>query len=234
MITEDYVTVSGHPETLAAFSQVISGQCNVHRTCCDTLYHCPSHSTGVREQILSDVSRRNLAFPTFADLTLPLRSTFSGEIISQESAGPATLLELIVDMIVVQPVRWDAIVSELSKSPVSHRPVHLLAVGPGTSLANVTRKALAGDVSIIDINKHAEESATQEPIAIVGMSLNMPGAPEASQLWRILEDGINTVSQVNTYALPYRTTVLPLFFRSRRVDSASQNTTRPAERHHDL
>lgn len=158
---------------------------------------------GIREQIISDVSRRNFVFPTFSDLKLPLRSTFTGKIVSQESAGSATLLELIVDMIVVQPIRWDAIVSELSKSPVSRCPVHLLAIGPGTSLANVTRKALAGDVSIIDINRYAEESATQEPIAIVGMSLNMPGASETSQLWHILEEGINTVSQVNACTISY-------------------------------
>lgn len=201
VITDDYVTVSGHPETLAAFSNLISGKCNIHRTCCDALYHCAFHSTGIREQILSDVSRRNLAFPTFSDLKFPLRSTFTGEIISREGAGSSTLLELVVDMIVVQPVRWDAIVSELSKSPVSHRPVHLLAIGPGTALASVTRKALAGDVSIIDINRYAEESATQEPIAIIGMSLNMPGAPEASQLWRLLEEGINTVSQASPCAV---------------------------------
>ena len=185
---------------------------------------------GIREQIISDVSRRNLVFPTFGDLKLPLRSTFTGKIISQENAGSATLLELIVDMIVVQPVRWDAIVSELSKSPVSRRPVHLLAIGPGTSLANVTRKALAGDVSIIDINKYAEESATQEPIAIVGMSLNMPGASEASQLWHILEEGINTVSQVNPCAISYPLNVLPHFFRSPRVGSESRDTTRLMER----
>lgn len=33
-------------------------------------------------------------------------------------------------------------------------------------------------------------------IAIIGMAVNMPGAPNASKLWEILEEGINTVMEV--------------------------------------
>ena len=44
-------------------------------------------------------------------------------------------------------------------------------------------------------NPHA--SYAQEPIAIVGMAVNMPGAPSASKLWELLEQGINTIAEVN-------------------------------------
>jgi acyl transferase domain-containing protein len=33
-------------------------------------------------------------------------------------------------------------------------------------------------------------------VAVVGMAVNMPGAPNASKLWEILEEGINTVKEV--------------------------------------
>ena len=36
----------------------------------------------------------------------------------------------------------------------------------------------------------------QEPIAIVGMAVNMPGAPNVGRLWEILKDGSNTVEEV--------------------------------------
>ena len=36
----------------------------------------------------------------------------------------------------------------------------------------------------------------QEPIAIVGMAVNMPGAPNVGQLWEILAKGSNTVEEV--------------------------------------
>jgi hypothetical protein len=37
---------------------------------------------------------------------------------------------------------------------------------------------------------------TQEPIAIVGMAVNMPGAPSVRELWQVLQNGINTVEPV--------------------------------------
>ncbi|GJE97851.1 polyketide synthase [Phanerochaete sordida] len=35
----------------------------------------------------------------------------------------------------------------------------------------------------------------REPIAIIGMSANFPGAPDAAALWTLLEQGLNTVSE---------------------------------------
>jgi hypothetical protein len=36
----------------------------------------------------------------------------------------------------------------------------------------------------------------QDCVAVIGMAVNMPGAPNTSQLWEILEEGINTVVEV--------------------------------------
>jgi hypothetical protein len=38
----------------------------------------------------------------------------------------------------------------------------------------------------------------QEPIAIIGMAANLPGAPDVASLWKLLEDGINTVTEVSS------------------------------------
>jgi Beta-ketoacyl synthase, N-terminal domain len=46
-----------------------------------------------------------------------------------------------------------------------------------------------------DLVQHFSE-AKQEPIAIVGMAVNMPGAPDIGQLWEILASGSNTVEEV--------------------------------------
>ena len=42
----------------------------------------------------------------------------------------------------------------------------------------------------------------QEPIAIVGMAVNMPGAPNVGRLWEILENGSNTVEEVSFQIYP--------------------------------
>jgi acyl transferase domain-containing protein len=36
----------------------------------------------------------------------------------------------------------------------------------------------------------------QDQVAIVGMAVNMPGAPNTSRLWEVLEKGLNMVSEV--------------------------------------
>ncbi|MCY4426173.1 MAG: polyketide synthase, partial [Halieaceae bacterium] len=40
-----------------------------------------------------------------------------------------------------------------------------------------------------------ENSRSLEPIAVVGMACNFPGAPDISRFWRLLEEGGNAVSE---------------------------------------
>ncbi|KAG7094535.1 Type I Iterative PKS [Marasmius oreades] len=42
----------------------------------------------------------------------------------------------------------------------------------------------------------AEIPPKHEPIAIVGMAINMPGSPDVAKLWEVLERGINTISEI--------------------------------------
>lgn len=45
-------------------------------------------------------------------------------------------------------------------------------------------------------NVFDDANLKQEPIAIVGMAVNMPGAPNVGRLWEILANGSNTVEEV--------------------------------------
>ena len=54
------------------------------------------------------------------------------------------------------------------------------------------------DVSSTNLRSHLQSPPKQEPIAIIGMAVNMPGAPNVSKLWEVLEHGINTVFEVST------------------------------------
>jgi hypothetical protein len=72
-------------------------------------------------------------------------------------------------------------------------------VGTGTSLTRgiehmFTLQNIATD-KCSDLNNHFFK-AKQEPIAIVGMAVNMPGAPNVGRLWDILANGSNTVEEV--------------------------------------
>ena len=41
-----------------------------------------------------------------------------------------------------------------------------------------------------------DQQILKEPIAIVGMSVNFPGAPGVAGFWEVLRDGLNTLSEV--------------------------------------
>ncbi|KAF4571087.1 Type I Iterative Polyketide synthase (PKS) [Pleurotus pulmonarius] len=182
------VTVSGHPDTLAAFASDLSTGAVVHKTSVDTLYHSPEHINGVRQEVLSDVARRDIKFPNYSDIIVPVTD--------------GTLVDAVLDMVLTQPVNWDLVVDGLVKSAPVDIPVRLLNVGPGTGLTRSMERSFPKDiVSSLDLTSVNNESSgeaksKQEPIAIVGMAVNMPGARDASKLWELLEKGINTISEV--------------------------------------
>ena len=86
--------------------------------------------------------------------------------------------------------------------------VELVNFGPGTGLVRVTMRALKEqnpstfcswvDASIPSVPAVPEPLGNYdvESIAIVGMAVNFPGARNNAELWRILEEGINTVEEV--------------------------------------
>jgi len=95
-------------------------------------------------------------------------------------------------MVLIQPVNWNRVASSLAEAwstfsatelHISHSCIHLLNFGPGTGLVR-------NDVH------DGKTQPKQEPIAIVGMTVNMPGAPNTAKLWEVLKQGINTCSEI--------------------------------------
>jgi hypothetical protein len=196
------VTISGRPDILSAFASHFSQDFVVHKTTLDTLYHSEMHVGDARERVLADVVSRNIQFPTFSDIKIPLRSTSTGDVITKNNAT-GTLLELVVDMLLTQPVNWNLVVEKVVEASPGDIPIRLLNVGPGAGLTRSMERAfprgrvITTDLTIANAKRHQETRVKQEPIAITGMAVNMPGAPNVSKLWEILEQGINTVSEVS-------------------------------------
>ena len=146
--------------------------------------------------MLCDLRDRGIRFPTRDELRVPIISTFTG---FSPTAG-VTLVEEIVDMILTQVADWDWVVSStVEKLKSVRQPIELLNVGPGDSLANELQRQIAAaglDVRLRDISTSLPVSPNLEPIAVVGMGVNMPGAPNADRLWELLHHGDNTLSQV--------------------------------------
>ncbi|KAJ7613999.1 polyketide beta-ketoacyl-synthase [Roridomyces roridus] len=189
------VTVSGLPDVIAEFSGTLSSQYVVHKTSLNMLYHSSVHVDGVRQQVLADVARRRIKFPDLEDLIVPIWSTETGEVLNQIRGG--SLVELVVDMILTRPLNWDVLVSKFLEA---HRDssIRLINFGPGTGLPRTVERAFpAGRVVSVDETRgEGHGGGKQTPIAIVGTAVNAPGASNATQLWQLLQDGRNTISEI--------------------------------------
>lgn len=152
--------------------------------------------------MLGDVRNRGIGFPPRSALKVPIISTFTGS----PATSSVPLVEEIVDMILTQIVDWDKITSStLERLKSLRRPIQLLNVGPGNSLANDFERQISAaglDVSLRDISTSEPTPPVLEPIAVVGMAVNMPGAPNADELWELLSSGDSTLSQVTVVVDP--------------------------------
>ncbi|KXN83388.1 Conidial yellow pigment biosynthesis polyketide synthase [Leucoagaricus sp. SymC.cos] len=195
------ITVSGRPDYLTAFSSSLSATAVVHKTSLDTLYHASALAEPVRDRVLFDINLRSIGFPAFSDIRVPIRSTLTGDAITRDTTGAETLIELVVNMIINQPVNWISVVEKAVATVPGDVSVKLLNCGPGTGLTKGIDRAFSrGNVATLDLSKakfaKRESSPQHESIAIVGMAVNMPGAPNNEKLWEVLETGINTISEI--------------------------------------
>ncbi|KAG1780576.1 polyketide synthase [Suillus placidus] len=200
------VTVSGRPDILQRFSSSISisKSCTIHPTTVDALYHAHTlHS--LHAQVLADVGRHLIHFPDFSDLKYPVFSTVSGKPLLPGSEH-SSLVDAVLDTIIVSPIDWLSVVQGLGSAVPTDAPTQVLNFGPSSGLLRILDKSLSSEnVTCTDVAVCASnipDSPTgkffkQEPVAIVGMALRLPGgARTANELWELLERGINTVSEI--------------------------------------
>lgn len=202
---DNCITISGHPGDLALFTPILPEKAILHKTNIYALYHCPSLLQSVRDQVRGDVATRQIRFPTFQDLHLPVRSTFTGEVLSNASCTTqGTLVDFIVDMVITQPVYWDAVIEKTVACIPHGSHVQIINVGLGRSLVKGLEQSLVlrGVVNVDHQDSCIEDAwrmaeVKQTPIAIIGMALNMPGAQTAGELWDLLMKGQNTTEKAS-------------------------------------
>ncbi|CAA7262768.1 unnamed protein product [Cyclocybe aegerita] len=201
-IDDRWITVSGHPDDLAAFVCILPEGASVHETSIKALYHCSSKLQTIRDEVLGDASSRKIRFPTFEDLVVPVRSTFSGDVIKDAGSG-VTLLEMVVDMILMQPVNWDVVVERVVRGIPCAAEVDIVGVGLGKGILKRLEQAISSQGldlrSSVDLNTEQTPrplKVKQEPIAVIGMAINMPGARTPAELWELLLNGTSTVQEI--------------------------------------
>uniref|UniRef100_A0A0W0G8P1 Putative polyketide synthase n=1 Tax=Moniliophthora roreri TaxID=221103 RepID=A0A0W0G8P1_MONRR len=205
------ITISGRPDILRAFCKYITSSHGAAVTCHETsihaLYHSPANTT-LRDLILEDVTCRKINFPDFKDIAIPLRSTVSGVVLNRSTLDapefPASLLHAIVDMLILQPVDWELVASSIDQVLPDGADIRILNFGPGGGVASSMERMIQRSgrtIQLVDVSRSNDGQRKDiepkyEPIAIVGMAVNLPGAPNVSKLWEVLEKGLNTVCEI--------------------------------------
>lgn len=116
-----------------------------------------------------------------------------------------SLGHLVIDMILVHPVRWDLVSEQTSLALPPGFEILAINIGPGLGAVRPLEEVLFGrDFTCYDITSDRGavfpiSSSKHDPIAIVGMAVRAPGASDANEFWKILEQGKSTISKVSQH-----------------------------------
>lgn len=202
--TKTIVTISGEGDSLNRFARSeLPPKCRTIPTNIFTLYHnrCLHE---YKYQLLEEFEKRKLAFPSRRDLVVPIISTIDGSLIQSTEDGSSTdLLNQILDMILMECTNWvsveDTIVS-LSHEGRRQDCGVLTVWNYGPCNGALTRpKEVPEYVEVLDaaLELCTENSSQETDIAVVGMGLDLPGAPDPEALWRNLMNRVNSCSEVS-------------------------------------
>ncbi|KAF1839562.1 polyketide synthase [Decorospora gaudefroyi] len=125
----------------------------------------------------------------------------------QTATSTLDLIRTALNEILVEPVRWDSLLSEIvSQVTSASSPTCSVSAIGVTSITNSLASALKnGGQSSISARDHSSwvpaahdsRGRTQnDKIAIVGMSGRFPGAASPEQLWELLEQGLDVHREV--------------------------------------
>ena len=156
------------------------------------------------------------------------------------SMNPATMqqsmLDFVLDRVLTRPVDWllaqDQIFSDpaMAKDGVSLTR-EILNFGPGYGVLKSEARRRP-NIKVLDLSYGEKtergsippSSTSDGDIAIVGMAVDLPGAPDTASLWRVLKDEINVVEEVCSGRVSPRA-FLTNPHRSQSLDSTSTIST---------
>lgn len=202
--TRNIVTISGEGDTLREFARTeLPAKCRVIPTNIFTLYHnrCLQE---YKHQILGEFEKRQLVFPSHQDLVVPMISTIDGSLIRPKKGSSSTdLLVQILDMILMECTDWVSVETTIvsfahEERSRNHDVLTVCNYGP-TNGALTRPKEVPEYVEVLDtsVGLCTGQTSQEDDIAIVGMSLDLPGAPDPEALWRNIMDGVNSCSEVS-------------------------------------
>ncbi|KAK4205573.1 putative polyketide synthase [Triangularia verruculosa] len=205
----DNISLSGSGPSLSQFKTIAASQhasAHFRSPHVHGYYHGGSESFCLVDQVLEDVRKREITFPTWQCLQISLRSVATGQLLDPVAAaesGPS-LLEVALQSIFVETVGWQTTLGSLTqslsegldKNPDSQSRV----IGMGPNAASLVRDMkstmLSSKVSIIDSFGEFALSSPPDAYAIVGLSVNYPKGNGLDEFWETIMKGESTLSTI--------------------------------------
>lgn len=175
------------------------------------LYHSPA-LLDVKNQVLQDVVRRRIHYPPSFSLHRSIISNVTGKPLPTTTQdGVISLVENIVETILLETANFVAVVDNI-RTMVSRMnefsSLEIINLGPGNGLSKILARTFPeSKVSMVDWtcdevepgiipNPNLRAVPSPDSIAIIGVAIKFPEANDLGSLWNILENGLNTISEV--------------------------------------
>ncbi|KAM3420466.1 hypothetical protein BST61_g3735 [Cercospora zeina] len=195
------VTISGNGPDLQRFvKSQLPSKCSIRPTNIHSLYHDEKYGQAQITALLEDAKRRKLRFPSTRDLLMPLLNTVDGSIIDCDiQGGQDDLYEMILKMTLAAPTNWVAVqdaILAIAHEAAAEKPVAVWNFGPGYG-ALTGYEYVDANIEVRDVSQSPRsQKRNSDDIAIVGVGVDLPGAPDMESLWQNLINGINSCSEV--------------------------------------
>ena len=206
---KDCFTIVGPPLSLNRFrSQCLGEQHPSEAIRIHALYHAGEKGCEGLLKVLDDAHRESIQFPTLDQIKTALWTCHGNSSLDRKSLfGSSSLLELAVRLILVDAAdlynTWKVITDNMLALSCDRE---IITVGPGSSalLVSTTQDTRTpNETKWINLSGvGAASKSAQEGFAIVGMSVNYPGASGKDEFWALLENGLSAMQEVRQFHIP--------------------------------
>ncbi|POR35294.1 Polyketide synthase [Tolypocladium paradoxum] len=206
ILDDEAVSVSGPGESLGLFQSTLQSvapdsSCrwgHVHG-----YYHGSEQMKGVVEEVLADVGRCRVQFPSWNSLHCPVRCASSCEYFHSVDEAHS-LLECALRGILIEPVNWKLTqhtITQTYTQRASAEPgsrFRLLGLGPSSKslLHKINTAMLPEGLHVIRQFSEDIASIDCESIAVIGISANFPSGKGAEEFWSTIVAGKSTATEI--------------------------------------
>lgn len=209
--SSDTVSISGPRSDLCAFQRQLQTIPNITTTFAYVhgWYHGGDQLEFVVEQVLEDLSRRAVSFPSSCTAMKPIYSTLDGTLYEGSTMSDDKFLAWLTRHLLVHCVNWYDTVHEIAANVwklLEEEPtatVKIFSFGPSSASLFSDFKPLDDRIAILDLSPFKAcskqpviSSIHQNDIAIVGMSVQLPKGKGTEELWETISQGLNAVQEI--------------------------------------